>query len=640
MLRFFRPLLSVVLVLLVLGMTVINAGAAPPVRQSAQQPRVLTGSHAVTNPVYATVGARVGSVLYDFSGYVRRDYDFYPPEQSQVLGDLTGDITGGTYRLELPAEALGEALDFDGDPATPPVQMFVTSTYIDFLGDATMERGELPLNMSAALDPMSYDITGGHVVVWAEGEGAVMPAGRGPDGVLFTADDPMMPLPAGWSVIALDEEPFPILRQETVDFPVIESVGGLYDYSNMSYLDAWAALFTRTQTTYPFTAEKKLDWDAIYEYVTPLVRVARSDLEFHLAIAAFGQTIPDTHIGYSSLPILQAFLIGGVGIRRLAVTDQEQVAVVDVVANGPANQAGIAPGDVLTFVDGSHALQVLDETPLLFGSASTKHGRRFFQAATMLQGPIDSRVVLAWVTPGGEKHTATLTRTMDLSSLLAMYDTPVSTQRVVEGHMLESSIGYINLRGFAEEVSEADVLFSSLLDELVSEGARGIIIDIRHNTGGLLNLAMSTAGYFFTDYQRLFDFYYADGQGGFAYRGCGEILVQEPYYDGPVAVLVDEMTGSAGEVFAYAMHTNQRALIVGYTPTGGFAGEVSDGQYEMPGGLSIQIPTGRPVDPGTGMVLIEGVGVLPDVRVPLTLDSLISPDDEVLLAAEEALLAQ
>ena len=52
------------------------------------------------------------------------------------------------------------------------------------------------------------------------------------------------------------------------------------------------------------------------------------------------------------------------------------------------------------------------------------------------------------------------------------------------------------------------------------------------------------------------------------------------------------MTGSAGDLFTYAMHADNRALIVGHTPTGGFTGEVGDGQYVLPGGLQCRF---RPV---------------------------------------------
>jgi carboxyl-terminal processing protease len=183
-------------------------------------------------------------------------------------------------------------------------------------------------------------------------------------------------------------------------------------------------------------------------------------------------------------------------------------------------------------------------------------------------------------------------------------------------------------------------MFGQALETLVNQRAQGIILDVRNNSGGLVGLAMAMAGRFFPAYERVIDFYYADGQGDFAYRGFAETLTGQPYYEGPVAVLVNEMTGSAGDLFAYTMHLNGRALVVGNTPSGGFTGEVSDGQYELPGKLSMQIPTGRSVDPATGATLIEGTGVIPDIRVPVTRDSLKSPEDEVLQAAEAAILAE
>lgn len=259
------------------------------------------------------------------------------------------------------------------------------------------------------------------------------------------------------------------------------------------------------------------------------------------------------------------------------------------------------------------------------------------QAMTLLQGRVGSTVRVRWTGAEGEQQ-ATLRRGPDAAALLIALGGAGSPGRVVEGHMLPSGLGYIRVRSFAQEVSAAADLFARALDDLIAAGAPGVIIDVRANSGGIPQLAMAMAGHFFTGYERVVDFYYADGEGNFDYRGFIEILVSEPHYNGPVAVLVDSMTGSASDMFVYAMHTGQRAIVVGHTPTGGFTGEVSDGQYLLPGALTIQVPTGRPVDPLTGATVLEGAGVAPDVRVPLTRASVLSPEDEVLEAAEAALL--
>ncbi|HEX3050672.1 MAG TPA: S41 family peptidase [Aggregatilineaceae bacterium] len=630
---------SLAIIVLVVALAFPPFTLTATAQQKNTQPRFITGTYATTNPIYPQIGAEHGIILFDLYGQIAEDYAFVSPPAAQTLGTAQGDITSGTYQIELPETPQGTLMDFDGDRSTPPgVQVFTTATYINFIGDEYINRGETVLDESVHLEPMSYAIIGGYVLVWAVQDGEQFPSNLGPDGAAFTGDESLMSLPAGWSVIALDTEPFSIIRQETVDLPIMESLGALNDYSSMSYEDAWNRLFQRTKETYPFAAEKQLDWDAIYKTITPLVKAATDDVSFHLAIAYLGELIPDTHIGYASVSVLQNLLIGGVGISALAVTSSGEVIVTGLEEGLPAQTAGIDRYNVLLEVDGTPALKALDETPLLLNSASTEQSRRFFQAATLLQGPIGSEVTLTWRSSTGKEYTDTLTREFDASSILAAFDTSSNSDHVITSQMLDSGLGYISVRGFAEEVSTADELFSSALQNLVDAGAQGIIIDVRNNTGGLVNLAMAMAGHFFPDYSKLFDFYYADGQGGFAYRGFVEILKGKPYYEGPVAILVNEMTGSAGDLFTYAMTLDNRALIVGNTPTGGFTGEVSDGQYTLPGSLSVQIPTGRPVNPVTGETLIEGIGVQPDVVVPITQESLVSSDDEVLLAAEQALL--
>ena len=627
------------LVGIMVGMLALTPAAMPSAAQeTAVGPRLITGTYETTNPIYPTIGALTGVVLYDLSGLIQGDFDYQPPEETQTLGILRGDIVRGQYTISLPTIPAGQMVDFDGDPTTSPaVQVFAPATFIEFRGDAYMNRGETPLELSVRLEPLTFDIIGGHVLVWSARKGELFPAGFGPDGAAFTADDPLMSLPAGWSAVSLESEPFSLTREAHVDMPIVESFGGLNDYSGMSYVDAWETFYQRTALTYPFTAEKNLDWEAIYEQLTPAVRQATSDLEFHLVITRLGSLIPDTHIGYVSVPLMQTYLLGGTGVRRLTVTDEGQVVVVEVARQSAASRAGLQTGDILVTVDGVPALQALDETPLLLTSASTLHGRRYLQAATLLQGPVGSQVTLTWQSPGGAESSAVLTRTPDIGALLEAFGGALSGD-LIEARVLPSGLGYLRVRSFAEEVSQAEAQFSAALQTLIDAGVPGIILDVRDNSGGLVQLAMAMAGHFLPGYERLFNFYYADGTGDFAYRGFIETLPGEPTYEGPLAVLVNEMTGSAGDLFVYALQRNGRALVVGETPTGGFAGEVGDGQYLLPGGLNLQIPTGRPTDPLTGVTLIEGTGVQPDVRVPRTWKSVLSPEDEVLQAAEAALL--
>jgi C-terminal processing protease CtpA/Prc len=87
------------------------------------------------------------------------------------------------------------------------------------------------------------------------------------------------------------------------------------------------------------------------------------------------------------------------------------------------------------------------------------------------------------------------------------------------------------------------------------------------------------------------------------------------------------------------MQHNGRATIVGHYPTAGAFGEVGQGQYKLPGDLTMQFPTGRSVTPD-GEIVIEGSGVAPDIVVPVTEDSALGRVDTVLQAAMDTLLKE
>jgi hypothetical protein len=215
-----RIVLFVLVISWALGALVIPVGAVPPEQGTSQSagsgPRTITGTYETTNPIYPLVGGEVGIMLYDMWGEIQDDYAFHPDESVQVIGELDGDIVSGSYRIDLPAAPQGVLLDFDGDDSTPPaVQVFAAATFIEFLGDEYLNRGEEVQNLSARLAPFTWEVVGGTLIVWSANEGEWFPSGLGLDGVLFTGDEPLMLLPAGWSVVSLETDSFTISREET-----------------------------------------------------------------------------------------------------------------------------------------------------------------------------------------------------------------------------------------------------------------------------------------------------------------------------------------------------------------------------------------------------------------------------------------
>jgi carboxyl-terminal processing protease len=180
--------------------------------------------------------------------------------------------------------------------------------------------------------------------------------------------------------------------------------------------------------------------------------------------------------------------------------------------------------------------------------------------------------------------------------------------------------------------------FEHYIESMIEEDVPGLIIDLRVNGGGSGGLAADFAGYFFDEEIEVSQrSYYNHLTGEFEYGDYpGKIEPGPLYYDGPIVLLVSPNCISACEGFAYWLTLNDRATVIGHAGTAGAFGEVGRGQYTMPGDFDMQFPTGRP-ETLDGDLLIEGVGILPDIVVPVTLESALGQIDAVLQAAIEYL---
>jgi C-terminal processing protease CtpA/Prc len=203
----------------------------------------------------------------------------------------------------------------------------------------------------------------------------------------------------------------------------------------------------------------------------------------------------------------------------------------------------------------------------------------------------------------------------------------------------ESGLVYIRINTFSDDYSLMAKLWDRYIKNVIDAEAPGVIIDLRSNSGGSLGLAMDFAGYFFDHELTLYEnYYYSETKTQFESTGYPTMIKPAPaYYQGPIAVLVSPECVSACEGFAYAMQQEDRSIIVGHYPTAGAFGEVGLGQYKLPGDYSIQFPTGKPQS-SDGKVIIEGVGVVPDILVPVTEESALGTSDTVLETAVKALM--
>jgi C-terminal processing protease CtpA/Prc len=621
-----------------------------PGGSNPDEPVLITGTIPFTSPFFINTIAEPFVMLEDEAGFIARDREFEFPLAGQVIGpvDLVDDTTL-SYTLSLPAVPAATLNDVDNDDTQDPgVMVFAVAYWSNTWGDPFLEArdgtGWSNAYTSAITDPNRQDeIKGGKLIIWAPDDEQEFPSGFGPDEKLFTDDDPITTIPAGYSIVDLDQEPFHIYKEAQPNITLVEGEVAVNDYSALDYSQAFDALFEKVSREYPFTEEKGIDWDQLYAQFAPQVAAARSDKDFYRAIWSFCHQIPDGHVGLSIDPdIFFEEWGGGLGLVISELSDGSVLAT-QVLPGYPAAEKGIQVGAELITWNDQPIAQAISEVDPFFGPYSTEHHKRLEQAIFLTRMPPSQKVTFSYRNPGDSSvKEVTLQAVVEYDSLFAslpFFNADALEMPIVGEVLKDSGLGYIRITTFSDDYNLLARLWERYIENLIDNEIPGVIIDLRSNGGGSGGLAMDFAGYLFDEEILLSEnFYFNDLTGEFERRDIPSRIKPAPlYYDGAVAVLVSPNCASACEGFAYALSQGGRSIIVGNFPTAGMYGEVGRGQYELPGDISLQFPTGRPETPD-GKLLIEGEGVIPDIVVPVTKESALGSRDTVLEKAIETLL--
>ena len=256
----------------------------------------------------------------------------------------------------------------------------------------------------------------------------------------------------------------------------------------------------------------------------------------------------------------------GVGIQF--TIQQDTIHVNSVVPGGPAEKVGVMAGDRIVTVDDS----------LFVGKELTNE-----RAMRSLKGPKGTEVKI------GVKR-ATEKELLDFT--IVRGDIPQNT--VDAAYMLDEQFGYIQVSKFGR-TTHVELL--SAIAKLNHQQCKGLIIDLRGNTGGYMDAAISMVNEFLPEGKLIV---YAEGR---------KYPRWDNYADGtgscqqtPLVVLVDEASASASEIFAGAIQDNDRGTIVGRRSFGkglvqqpiefsdGSAIRLTIARYYTPSGRCIQRP--------------------------------------------------
>lgn len=359
-------------------------------------------------------------------------------------------------------------------------------------------------------------------------------------------------------------------------------VGGLWLGGHPEHLPGFAQkLFVADNDTR--SVNEAIDRVA-HDYYRP---VPRSQLASS-SIAGMLASLHDPYSLYLSPKELQAFdrpaSFAGIGVS----VDQRRAGleVVRVFDSSPAQRAGLRQGDLIVAVNGRS----------LRGLSSTT-------ATGLIKGRPGTDVHLTLRGPHGGEHSVTVTR--------ATISEPVVASELRVLHRIK--LGWVYLATFSEGSHNQ---LRAAVDDLLHRGARGIVLDLRANGGGLVNEAQAVASTFI------------DSGTIVTTRGRSQPTVVLRASGGaisgsiPVVVLVDHDTASASEIVTAALQDHRRATVVGVHTYGkGVFQELEP----LPGGGAIKLTVGEYFTPNGrnlgGSGVSEGAGIVPEVTVAHGVDS-------------------
>lgn len=265
----------------------------------------------------------------------------------------------------------------------------------------------------------------------------------------------------------------------------------------------------------------------------------------------------------------------GVGME-IGVRNRE-LRVIAPLEGTPAKQAGLLPGDIIVRIDDTFSRNLtIDE------------------AVSLIRGPRGSEVTLSILREGWIE-------TRDFVITRAVIEIPS-----LEWEMLEGNVAHVKLFQFS---AQAGKIFSTAATQILGSPADRIILDLRGNPGGFLEVAVDIAGWFLERGQVVVVEDFGEGQTAKTYEARGNSRLASY----PLLILINEGSASASEILAGALRDHKGVLLVGEKSFGkGSVQELED----LRAGSSLKVTVANWLTPKGSH--ITDVGLEPDVAVEMT----------------------
>src|SRR5438046_6195071 len=261
------------------------------------------------------------------------------------------------------------------------------------------------------------------------------------------------------------------------------------------------------------------------------------------------------------------------------------LTVVTPMEDTPAAKAGILAGDQILKINGTPTEKL-----------------ELQQAVNLLRGKPEQKATLTILRPSSKEVKDYVLERAE-----------VKVQSVKNAHLIDKEltsafkVGYVRVVQFNEPTAEE---LSKALDELQKQGMQALVLDLRNNSGGLLNSAVDVCAQFLPPNTKV-----VSTQGRVAsqqhdYSTSAARKERPPF---PIALLINEGSASGAEIVSGALKDLHRAILVVETPFG--KGSVQN-VMQLPDGSAVRFTTAKYYTPSKQV--IQGNGVTPNIRVPMT----------------------
>ncbi len=358
-------------------------------------------------------------------------------------------------------------------------------------------------------------------------------------------------------------------------------------------------------------------WKEVRAHYRNRVELVKDDNEFYQLLQMMVGELRDAHTRIRDpykrylFDRLEA-VTPGISIGEV----EGQNVIVSVIPNSEAEKLGVKPGMIVRAIDKKSIDEKIVELRSILGESSSPRATKMLVYANLLDGEEGSEVTLWLENPNDARQT------FEVKLKRQIYSTAVQ----VVSKRLSSGLGYIKLNRWKSPGHE------QFRNELLAlKNASGLIIDLRGNGGGSPSEVLEIGSYFFGNPVPFGKFIRRSGRPNELAAG----RVGGQLYSGLVVIIVNESSGSGSELFTGVMQEIGRAWVVGRQSCGCLLAAT---RKKLKGGGELDVSEFGYLTPRERR--LEGIGVIPDRAVPLTLDDLRQKRDAALEEAERFLKQQ